>query len=328
MKNTAERFLSAIAYSVGQSREIEALHESEGISSIAVADLKERGISRYCEEARSIPESCISSALETLRSASLSPRQIDIVLLATSNASWVNTLDDETALFTVFRDAGFNRTRLIGISLQACSAFGESARIAADLVVEDSTTKVLLILFGRKETPSRLGPAATTVYSDGVASCIVGSEQGGFAIAASESLFNIQLGAMGRLGNFDQFVGGVQDLGEICKRVYKKAGIGPESIRALFCTNGSLVHARVMANAAQIPLERVYTKDIARFAHVYSCDNLISLKNYATENRLSRGDQYLLMGWSPHVVSAAILRYVGSSESECSILSSSSGYTP
>jgi 3-oxoacyl-[acyl-carrier-protein] synthase III len=310
MENRTNRFLSGIAYSVGIRRDIETLSETDGVSAEILADLKQRGLRQYYEEERSIPVACMSSALDTLKSVSLAPEEIDIILLATSNAHWVNTLDEETALFAAFREAGFSRTRLIGVSLQACSAFGESARIAADLIgSENSTTKVLVILFGRKETPSRLGPAATTVYSDGAASCIVWNEPTGFEIVASESLFNITLGAMGRLGNFDQFVGGVQDLGDICKRVYEKAGTSPENVRTLFCTNGSLVHLRVMANAAKIPIDRVYGEDVARFAHVYSCDNLISLKNYASENKLQPGDQYLLLGWSPHVVSAAILRY-------------------
>ena len=119
---------------------------------------------------------------------------------------------------------------------------------------------------------------------------------------------------MGRLGNFEQFTGGVQDLGAICKRVYEKSGTGPEHICALFGTNGSLVHLRVMANAAKVAADRVYNHDVGRFAHVYSCDNLISLKNYSAENTLVPGSEYLLLGWSPHIVSAVILRYVEANE--------------
>lgn len=313
MASGLNRFLSGIAYSVGAQRPIDLLSQTEGVAEDVLCGLRQRGLQHYYEEVRSIPEVCIATALETLRSVSLSPHQIDIILLATSNANWINSLDDETALFSTFRDAGFTRTRLIGISLQACSAFGEAVRIAAELVSgENAEAKVLVILFGRKETSSRLGPAATTVYSDGAASCLVSARRYGFEICASESLFNIHLGAMGRLGNFDQFTGGVQDLTAICRRVYEKAGTCPERTCVLFGTNGSLVHLRVMANAARIAVERVYTRDVGRFAHVYSCDNLISLKNYSDENTLVPGSEYLLLGWSPHIVSAAILRYVES----------------
>ena len=311
MTNGTNQFISGIAYSVGTSHCIESLQESEGISPEVLGDLKGRGLRNFYQDTRSIPEMCMAAAEATLRLMDLKPEEIDVILLSTSNADWVNTLDAETALFTVFRKCGFIRTRLIGLSLQACSALGETVRIAADLVSgQDPVKRVLLIIFGRKETPSRLGPAASTVYSDGAASCIVSADKGGFEICASESLFNIHLGAMGRLGNFDQFLGGVQDLGEISRSVYRKAGIGPEDVKVLFCTNGSLVHLRVMANAAKIPSDRVYGKDVGRFAHVYSCDNLISLKNYSSEQILQPGSYYLLLGWSPHIVSGAILRCV------------------
>jgi 3-oxoacyl-[acyl-carrier-protein] synthase-3 len=305
-------FLSGVAYSVGTPQSIESLREIEDISEEVLKDLKERGLRNFYQDSRTIPEMCISTAEETLKLTGLKHEEIDVILLATSNAAWVNTLDAETDLFSVFRKSGFVRTRLIGLALQACSAFGEAARIAADLISGQNPAKnVLIILFGRKETPSRIGPAASTIYSDGAASCIVSANHGSFEICASESVFNIHLGAMGRLGNLDQFVGGVQDITGISKNVLEKAGLQPQDISVLFCTNGSLVHLRVMGNAAKIAPERVYNEDVARFAHVYSCDNLISLKNYSMEKTLAPDSYYLLLGWSPHIVSAAILRYVG-----------------
>ena len=60
-----------------------------------------------------------------------------------------------------------------------------------------------------------------------------------------------------------------------------------------------------------IPSELIYADDVPRFSHVHSCDNLISLKNYADANALQPGDLFLLLGWSPHVFSAAVLRYRG-----------------
>src|SRR5215469_6742302 len=288
MTNGAKRFLSAIAYSVGNHRPIDVLQELEGITPEAVAGLKERGLVEFCHDTRNIPQMCLDTALKTLKSAELTPQQVDAIVLATSNANWINTLDAETTLFSVFQRGGFDKTRFIGLSLQACSAFGEAASIAGGLIGSPKgPVRVLVILFGSRETSTRLGPAATTIYSDGAASCIISAEKGDFEICASESLFNINLGAMGRLGNFDQFLGGVQDLAELSTKVFDKTGITPDAISAAFCTNGSLVHLRVMSNAAKVPIDRVYTKDVPRFAHVYSCDNLISLQNYVTENKLA-----------------------------------------
>ncbi len=307
--NGANRFLSGLAYSVGRIKSIDALAGMESASTELLDTLKSRGLKNFCEDNRTIPEMCLASALQTLQETNLTPSQIHAVVFTSSNSDGLVADDDETALFTALHGAGFTKTRIIGLTLQACSACGEALQIACDLI-NDPAKKALVIVFGKKKT-NRLGPQANTIFSDGAASCIISSDSGEFEICAIESMINTYLGSMGRTGNVAQTHGGLLDLRELSKRVCEKSGVKPKTMRAFFGTNASLGHLNFMAQAAGMPLDKIYEDDVAEYGHLHSCDNLISLKNYSAKHALAPNDHVMLTAWSSHVVSAAILRYVG-----------------
>ncbi len=307
--NGANRFLSGLAYSVGRIKSIDALAGMESASTELLDTLKSRGLKNFCEDNRTIPEMCLASALQTLQETNLTPSQIHAVVFTSSNSDGLVADDDETALFTALHGAGFTKTRIIGLTLQACSACGEALQIACDLI-NDPAKKALVIVFGKKKT-NRLGPQANTIFSDGAASCIISSDSGEFEICAIESMINTYLGSMGRTGNVAQTHGGLLDLRELSKRVCEKSGVKPKTMRAFFGTNASLGHLNFMAQAAGMPLDKIYEDDVAEYGHLHSCDNLISLKNYSAKHALTPNDHVMLTAWSSHVVSAAILRYVG-----------------
>ena len=60
-------------------------------------------------------------------------------------------------------------------------------------------------------------------------------------------------------------------------------------MRALFGTNGSDLYPDWMAAAALLPAAHAYRSDIARYAHVHSCDNFISLKNRMEHTHFATG---------------------------------------
>jgi 3-oxoacyl-[acyl-carrier-protein] synthase III len=107
-----------------------------------------------------------------------------------------------------------------------------------------------------------------------------------------------------------QFQGGIRELVEISKRVLDKARVKPSDIRAFFGTNAGVNHLKLMAQAARVPLDRVFYDDVPRNGHLHSCGGLISLKNYSMQHELTSGDLFLLLSWSPHVFCASVLRFV------------------
>jgi 3-oxoacyl-[acyl-carrier-protein] synthase III len=302
-------FISGLAYSVGKIKPIDELAGAENVSVELMNMLKSRGLKHFCEDSRTIPEMCLASTLQTLQSTNLNSSQIAAVVFTSSNSDGLVEDDDETALFAALHSAGFVKTRIIGLTLQACSACGEALQIACDLI-NHPEKKALVIIFGKKKA-NRLGPQANTIFSDGAASCIVSAGSGDFEICAIESMINTYLGSMGRALNVAQTHGGLLDLRELSRSVCKKSGVDAKAMRAFFGTNASLGHLNFMAQAAGMPLDKVYQDDVAEFGHLHSCDNLISLKNYLTKHSLNPNDHVMLTAWSSHVVSAAVLKYTG-----------------
>src|SRR5947209_17323425 len=121
-------FISGLAYSVGKIKPIDEL-AGENASLELLNLLKSRGLKNFCEDSRTIPEMCLASALQTLQATNLSPSQIHAVVFTSSNSDGLVADDDETALFAALHSAGFVKTRIIGLTLQACSACGEALQI-------------------------------------------------------------------------------------------------------------------------------------------------------------------------------------------------------
>jgi 3-oxoacyl-[acyl-carrier-protein] synthase III len=322
--------LSGIAYSVGTVTPIDALSEAEGLTSETLMSLRGRGLQNFCHDSRTTPEICLASARDTLEAAALSPGEIAAIVFASSNAEW--SIVDEAELLDALHGEGFVKASITGLTLQSCSGFGMALRVASELARAGQSTKnVLVILCGRRRALSRIGPQATTVFSDGAASCIVSANRGEFEILACESQTNTRLDNKQQIVASEspttsratveppsesllrQLQAGSQELSEISARAYRASGTTPSQMRALLGTNGSLTYLHLMAQAARLPAEKVYEENVPRYGHVHSCDNLIGLKTFSEENSPSPGDHYLLMAWSPYIVSASVLRYVGPS---------------
>lgn len=304
--------LSSIAFSVGTSQPIEMLNKTAGVSTDTLLLLKERGLENFCEDIRSMPDICLATARDTLKTSSLQPDRVGAVIFSNSSPDW--TPEEETALFKGFYELGFPRKYIVGLGLQACSGCGSALRVASDLVSSMAADNVLVLLTGQaKNNAKRIGPQADTILSDGAASCVVSSSSGQFEILASESQTNTYLGSLEQSPDNSMLYleDGFADLAEVTSRAYGAAGVGPEEIAMMFATNGSLTYLNLMAEAAGIPMERVYSQDLTRYAHVHSCDSLISLKTYASTHPLVTGNCYLLLAWSSYVMSASILRYQG-----------------
>src|ERR1044071_3484681 len=221
--SSSSRFLSHIAYTVGTGKPIEALSEKEPLTTETIEQLRKNGLDQWREDERTIPEMCIASATVTLRSASLPSTDVRTMVLASSNSDAMVSDDDETNLFASLHEAGFKRARILGLTLQSCSASGEALALASDIAFGD-TNDVLVIVFAQRKKMSRLGPQGNLIFSDGAVSCLVSTKPGDYEICATESVTNTHLGSLGRAGSMAQFQGGVRELAEVSKRVLEKSG--------------------------------------------------------------------------------------------------------
>ena len=178
---SSSRFLSHIAYTVGTGKPIEALSEKEALTTETIEQMRKNGLDQWREDERTIPEMCIASATETLRSASLPSTDVRTMVLASSNSDAMVSDDDETNLFASLHEAGFERARILGLTLQSCSASGEALALASDLAFGGSND-VLVVVFAQRKKMSRLGPQGNLIFSDGAVSCLVSTKPGNFEI--------------------------------------------------------------------------------------------------------------------------------------------------
>ena len=303
--------ISGLAYSVGAVRSIDELGAVDRIDDSTIQSLRSRGLQNFCVDRRSLPEMCVGVALDSLEKTSLNASAIGAIVFASSNPGW--TAEDELNLLRVFDQVGFSRARIIGLSMQGCSGCASALRVASDLIKSTGRVEtVLVILVGRTtEGASRLGPHQATVFSDGAASCIMSVNFGALEFIASETMTDISLvrPTVTPLGVQRHLWAGLIGLKEVSEFVLNTAGIQPREVTALFGMNGSAVYLDVIAEATGIPPERVFRDDVAKYGHVYSCDNLISLTNYLDEREAVDGEYYLLCSWSPYVRGAVILRH-------------------
>ena len=247
-------YLSHVAYSVGAARSIDRLEEDEGLPPELLAAFHQRGLEEYRHNERSLADMCVASAVETLDSAGIGADAVDSILVVSSNADAMVEDDDETALFAALHGAGFTRGRVIGLTLQACSAFADAMRVAGAIAASNDGRPVLVVVFGQKQKTSRLGPQENLVFSDGAASCLVTADGGTFEFLAGESITNTELATMGRGGNIAQFQGGLMELRDVAHRVCEKAGVRVDDMRAFLGTNAGVGHLELMATRRGDPV--------------------------------------------------------------------------
>ena len=301
------RCLSGIAYSTGVERPIEALVDA-GVGAPTVAALRDRGLAVYREEARSVRAMCAATLDRSFSDSAVAPGCIDAVIFANSGP-W--TPQDECDLFLALASCGVKASLILGLGLQSCSSCSAAIQLASTLVREERR-HVLVMLLGRVPAGgSRLGLQGSTVFSDGAASCLVSAGDGDLEIVSSEVYTDMELAR--RIGEGQDYytgtTGTVGQLRRLCTRVLKAAGIGRESIRMVFGTNGSAVYFALASDATDLPRERIYDADLSRFGHVHGCDSLIGLRNYLDDGHAAcAGDCFMLIGWSAYVFGITILR--------------------
>lgn len=83
----------------------------------------------------------------------------------------------------------------------------------------------------------------------------------------------------------------------LVERTLGGLGLGMDDIACVLPNNVSLRSWQVMSRVLGLPLERVYTDNIARNGHAMACDNFVNLADARAAGRLRTGDRALLYGF-------------------------------
>jgi hypothetical protein len=298
-------FINGVAYSLGLAHPIDDLF----IGDPTGADFyKARGLLNYRAQSASTLYMCRAAIVRSLQITRSDPTCIGTVIV--DSDYWHCSAEDRIQILESLQQAGISQVPVLGLGLQTCSGCMSAFDLADRLVRTDAAERAVLILLCGRAAPgaSRVDALRSTILSDGVAACVASNKREGYQLLATASYTALDAVRANTVGDkpLSSLLKSYAGIAALARSLYSAAGTGPEEIDALLCTNGSLTYTTFAADAARVPVDRVYTDNIADCAHIFSCDHLISLATRGARP----GEKFLLLAWSPYVYSGAILQAV------------------
>lgn len=304
-------YLDGISFRVGRIASIEELFGTTPADKVERDFFLARGLRNFCIQDRPLGTMCTEVVRESLEKCSLSPDDVGAVVV--DSEQWHCTSEDRIQLLESLQGAGFEQVPVLGLELQTCSGVLTGIDIADRLVRAGHEQRPTLVLVCGRAAPGskRADVRRATVWSDGVAACVVSARPGRFSIVASAAHTNLSMVRSGVAGE-KAAVSVVRSHANICKvsrKLYEVAGVKGSDIDALLCTNGNLMYATFAGRATGVEQARIFTENIPIYGHVFSCDHLINLATYEKFRSFEKGGRYLLVGWSPYVFAGLLLSY-------------------
>jgi 3-oxoacyl-[acyl-carrier-protein] synthase III len=290
-------YVDGCAYSVGVPQPLASLVREGVLSPEAYEDCSGRGITTYCAGGDSIAEMSANASARAITLAGLAPDAVDCVVVA----------DGASVVPVELSNAQ------VVLQAQDCAAFCAGVEAAAAQIAAGNAKNVLLLLTGHVPCGrSRYSPELGTVFGDGAAACVVSQRRRGFAVLSAESWMEDSPPQAHPAAppSGEQMLQDFQRLQNLLALSYESAGITPAAITALCGTHGSRIYLELMAEAAELPYERVYHAAMQEFGHVFACDNLIALAHFVARGGPAGRRFFGLLGWSPRAAGVVLLEEV------------------
>jgi 3-oxoacyl-[acyl-carrier-protein] synthase III len=301
-----QAYLSAVAYRVGALRPIETLLDAEA-SADGLGPYGDRGHKFFSSFQEPLATALTASVHETLLAASASAQNVAAVTIAHTMTK--AEPGHEKMALDAFNLLRFDTPNIVELHGQNCSAL--AAAIDVTLALLDGSQQGLIILGGCVlADKNRFAPNAETIYGDGIATCTISRMQGDFEILGSHRCFNPTLSTDSKnsLSPGEAMLLTFETLQNAVQEAYKDSNTDPRSIDMLLGTNGSTIYLDMMREAAMVSEKATYRQDLPSYGHIFSCDNLISLKNLCADSTVPAGFKILVIGWSTDMVSAVVLQ--------------------
>jgi thioesterase domain-containing protein/acyl carrier protein len=298
-------FIADISWRLGASVALETL-SGEGI----VEGLRARGFGSFCRFRGDRDHAWTDCVTQTMSMSRARGVAVDTVVLAGERV-------DPGVERRRLVDCGLEEAWLIGLGLQQCAAVGGAIRLAGSLLQSGkSAGGVLVVVSGAVDDEARrVSPGGDLLFSDGVASCVVNS------IGGELELLCVINHAMSELNDEDPPGGSARRLRRLhggMKAAFKAAldgaGLTADAIAHVHATNaGSFGHTMVASAGSFTPAAlAAAAAGLTRRGHVFACDELIGVGEGLASETIRPGETAFLVGWSPALVSACVVRAVDS----------------
>jgi 3-oxoacyl-[acyl-carrier-protein] synthase-3 len=242
--------------------------------------------------------------------------QIDVLLyagaLATSSVvmpddaePW-NAMLDPTPLFRfpgpcLQAELGVPNASVIGIAQLACNTFQGAIRVARALLLAEPALRHVLCVAADRFPPRASREIVYNLMSDGACAAVVSRGQPANRILASVQITRGMY--WDSCISHDQLIAAYFPLARrAILEAVAAAGLTVGDIDLLIPHNLNIKSWEILEQIIGIPLDRIYTANIARIGHVVASDNIINYVDSIAEGRVAGGDRIALfvMGFGAH----------------------------
>ncbi len=306
-------YLKGASYEVGSLRPISEIEELKKDTN-TLDTLLTLGLETFSLSTKKPVELAKSSIEKTVDRAGVDRSQIDEVIYATSGYAMSGKpwcpVHYSKELNSLLLSLNLSHCTGMGVSFSQCVNIIAAIELAVGLV-ESGRKKNVLVFSADCLSPheSRLVDNGISVISDAAASCIVSSEQNnGYFIEAINKNIDWGLLEIDSASDFSTFFkrtaegisGAVQQLNQSLGRV-------GSDYEQLLTNSVNLSILRIISRQTKVDVDRIYSKNISRFAHCDCSDILINLADYELEKEGEKSDPVLLLASGPYVWGAMSL---------------------
>lgn len=198
-------------------------------------------------------------------------------------------------------ELGIPGAAVIGLAQLACNSFQGALRVAAALLVAEPGLRHVLCVAADRFADGTRREIVYNLMSDGACAAVVSRGQRSNRILG---MAQITRGAYwDSTVSHDQLIAAYFPLARrAILDAVAAAGLTVGDIDLLVPHNLNIKSWEILAQVVGIPLERIYTANIARIGHVVASDNVINYLDAMAAGRIAPGDKVALfvMGFGAH----------------------------
>lgn len=280
-------YLRGIAYTVGDPVPLTEIKEGD-LEQLQV--FTKLGLRDFRKSPLSLPELCHRAVGETMRSSGVAPADVGAVLLATTVNS-IHAVDlDYPEVAQILGDHGLVDAKLYGISLSKCSNLSAALELGSSLLRANDYSEVLIIVGDKcARDRDRFMDSCESILSDGALSFLLSRNEGAYTLehlATSSDLSHLSK----TFGVLEFVDNSVKNLGKLWRAI--PPDYPHDRMEKVFCGNYNMLIQRTLMRELGVDRKLFYLDNIGRLGHVFSCDTLINLSDYAAATPVAPGTTF------------------------------------
>lgn len=298
-------YLGGVSYQAGQCVDIEAADMAQ--ETRAVLRSAENGVKNFSHYPGHLSDLIAASVSSTLAAARRSVAEIEVVCVMSSMIDARNNTEPQW-LADLANRLGMQTVPFYAIGLADCAGFHAGLRLAAALVAAGDIENALLLSF------DQAGDALQRVYGEGTDFVYVTGDSAASCVI-SQHAHDLRYELRGpvqytsntrQIEHFSDEVD-MRSIAALSKKTYQQANIPAHAIGHFICNNYTLEATRLFCRLSGLSPTKAATRQLPRYAHCFSSDNLINLTQLQHDDELRAGDHLLLFSTGPFQSGACII---------------------